>query len=106
MSVRQVAGQLSEYPPCVMNSTTRLKLKVVPGARQAGVVGWMGDALKVKVTAPPEGGRANEEVCKMLAELCGLPQRDVVIAQGATQRQKVVQFNAAEARVLSCLPGR
>jgi hypothetical protein len=42
--------------------SARLRIKVVPGSSRDEVVGWLGDALKIKVTAPPQKGRANEAV--------------------------------------------
>lgn len=70
---------------------TRLRLRVVPNASKAEVVGWMDDdCLKVKVTAPPEGGRANLEVCALLAKVAGLSKRDVRLVRGEKSRLKEV----------------
>ncbi len=48
--------------------SVRLKVKVVLGSSRDKIAGWLGDALKIKVMAPPEEGRANEAVVEMLAE--------------------------------------
>ena len=47
---------------------TRLNVKVVPGTARNQIVGWLGDALKIKVTAPPQKGRANEAVVALIAD--------------------------------------
>jgi uncharacterized protein len=69
---------------------TVLRVRVSPGARRAGLAGLHGDALRVRVAAPPEGGAANRELVRLIAELLGVPSRDVEIAAGAGARDKRV----------------
>ena len=73
-----------------MTASTWLQLRVSPGAGRAQVVGRHGAAWKVRVTAAPEGGKANEAVARLLAETLGLPRRDVEIVSGHAARDKVV----------------
>lgn len=75
-----------------MTPSCLLPVKAVPNAPRSEVVGWLGDALKVKVHAPPVEGRANEELCRFLAEVLGLPRRAVTVATGDTSRQKRVRL--------------
>lgn len=63
-------------------------MRAVPNASRNEVVGWHGGALKIKVMAPPEGGRANKEITETLAARLGLPKRAVSIIQGETSRDK------------------
>jgi uncharacterized protein (TIGR00251 family) len=72
--------------------STRLRLRVSPGARNAHVVGRHGDAWKVRVTAPPEGGRANDAVVQLLAEALSLPRNAVTVVSGHSARDKIVQL--------------
>lgn len=66
-----------------------LDVKVIPHAARSEVAEWLtGGALKVKVTAAPENGRANQEVCRLLAEYWGVPKRNVHITAGETSRHK------------------
>ncbi len=67
-----------------------VKLHVVPGARKTGVAGLHGDRLKVKVAAPPEKGRANEELLEFLARALKVPRQALHLTSGATSRAKVV----------------
>ena len=48
--------------------SARLRIKVVPRSTRDEVVGWLGDALKIKVTAPPQKRRANEAVVALIAD--------------------------------------
>jgi len=61
---------------------------VQPRAKRPGVVGVRQGALHLKVAAPPEDGRANDEVCRLLAEALGVRARDVRIVGGARSRAK------------------
>lgn len=78
-------------------STTRLRLRVAPGAGRAGVVGRHGDGWKVRVTAPPERGRANDDVVELVARSLGLRRSDVRIVAGATARDKVLELSGMDA---------
>lgn len=76
--------------------TARLKVKVVPGSSRDEIVGWLGDALKIKVMAPPENGRANEAVVDMLAERLGLPADAVAVASGHSSASKTITINGMD----------
>lgn len=69
-----------------------LKVRVAPGARRERIVGVHGDALKVAVAAPPEKGRANDAVIRLLAKALGVPPAQVVVARGPGSRDKVLLF--------------
>jgi len=64
---------------------------VQPGAGRAAVTGRRGHAVKVKVGAPPEGGRANDAVLALLAEVLGVPVASLSLEGGASSRSKRVR---------------
>ena len=70
----------------------RLSLHVHPGSKKNEIVGMHGDALKIKITAPPEDGKANEAVIRFLAEVLDLPRARISIIRGQTSRKKVVEI--------------
>ena len=73
-------------------STTRLPIKVVPGSSRNCIAGWLGEALRVRVTAPPERGKANTAVEKIIADALGLPNDAVNIVKGSTSARKIVEI--------------
>ena len=76
--------------------STRLRLRVSPGATRAGVVGRYGQAWRVRVAAPPEGGRANEAVIRLLAETLSVPRHAVTLVSGRGARDKIVELTGID----------
>ena len=76
--------------------TVLLRLHVQPGAGRSAVVGRHGDALKVRVAAPPTGGRANDAVLEMLATTLGAKPADVELVGGASSRTKRIRVKGVE----------
>lgn len=73
-----------------------VRVKAVPGASRDAIVGALGDRLKVRVSAPPEGGRANAAIGALLAEACGVPPRSVSLESGPAQAQKCFRVRGAD----------
>ena len=71
-----------------------LSLHVQPGAARTEVAGTHGDALKVRLAAPPVDGKANAALLRFLAAAFGVPLRQVTLVRGETSRQKVVRVAA------------
>lgn len=69
----------------------RLPLKVVPGASRDRIVGALGEALKVAVSKPPQGGDANKAVVRVLAAALGVPVASVNIVRGHSNPRKEAQ---------------
>ena len=76
--------------------STRLQLRIAPGARRSEIVGRHGDGWRVRVSAAPERGRANEQLLDLLAATLELPRSSVSLAAGATSRDKVVQLDGID----------
>ena len=72
--------------------TTQLLIKVVPASSRDSIDGWLGDALKVRVRAPAERGKANAAAEKIVAEALGLPKGRARVVRGQTAARKVVEI--------------
>jgi uncharacterized protein (TIGR00251 family) len=73
-----------------------LTLHVQPGAKRSEIAGLHGEALKIRLAAPPVEGRANEALLKFIAQLFGVPLRQVELRQGGQSRHKVVAITGSE----------
>jgi uncharacterized protein (TIGR00251 family) len=76
--------------------SSRLQLRVAPGASSPGIVGRHGTAWKVRVTQAPEDGKANAAVVRLLADTLALPVRDVEIVSGHASRDKTVALDGID----------
>lgn len=87
---------------------TRLLVRAIPNARQIGIVGTVGDRLKVKVNAPAEDGKANRAICELLAQELGLKSRNLRIERGTTEQEKTLRLegiSVQEVKIRLGLPG-
>ncbi|RKY60647.1 MAG: DUF167 domain-containing protein [Candidatus Latescibacterota bacterium] len=82
----------------------RIRVRVVPRAKEDKIEGFSPDRiLRVRVAAPPEKGRANERLVRILAECLGVARSQVRIVAGRTAREKVVEVEGADPGALERL---
>lgn len=77
-----------------------LKVAARPGASRSAVQGLVADALKVAVQAPPEKGKANDELVRWIARALGLRRPQVTLVKGDTSRDKVVRLEGVTAEAV------
>ena len=70
-----------------------LLVHVQPRATRTEIVGWHGDAIKIRVAAPPVDGAANEELVRFVAGALGLPRSAVRLASGSAGRHKRLEID-------------
>ena len=74
---------------------TTLTLHIQPGAKKTEVAGKHGDALKIRLAAPPVDGKANAALINFVADRLGLAKSAVSLKSGQTSRRKVLEITAA-----------
>ena len=78
-----------------VDETITLTLHIQPGAKRTEIAGLHGDALKIRLAAPPVDGAANEALLKLIADIFNVPERQVELKQGGQSRRKVVQVQGS-----------
>lgn len=78
------------------DGTGRVRVRVVPGARKSVVAGSTGDSLRLRIAAPPVEGKANEEVCRLVAKRMGVRASAVEVVIGLQSRNKSVRVVGVE----------
>lgn len=72
-----------------------LTLHIQPGAKATQVVGVHGEALKIKVAAPPVEGQANARLIAFLRKIFDVPSRQIALKQGSNGRHKLVEIQGS-----------
>ena len=84
-----------------------LAVLLQPRASRTTIVGWQGEELKMRVTAPPVEGAANQLLCDYFAKLLGIARGRVRLLAGETSRHKRLLFEGISLEALQAhLPGR
>jgi uncharacterized protein len=69
-----------------------IEVKVEPRSSRKGIAGVMDNILKVKLTAPPVGGEANEQLIEVISDATGVRKSDIRIIRGHSSKKKVVEL--------------
>jgi hypothetical protein len=80
-----------------------LRIKAVPGASRDQVAGQLGNRLKIRISAPPEGGKANAAIIRLLATALGVKRADITLVSGASNAEKVFRITGARTDIARCL---
>ena len=80
-----------------------LHLHIQPGAKTTGCAGLHGDALKIRLAAPPVDGRANLALLRFLADALKLPPAAIVLKSGHGSRRKVLEVRGATPEAVAAL---
>ena len=74
----------------------RITVRVTPGAGEDAVVGWHAEALRIRVRAQAERGKANDAVCRLIAKALGVRPSAVAVVRGATAREKILHIEGID----------
>ena len=88
------------------DGSASLLLHIQPGAKRTEIVGLHGDALKIRLAAPPVDGKANAALLKLVAEAAGLAASRAAIVSGATARLKRIRLSGEPAALIDALSSR
>jgi uncharacterized protein len=94
---------VSDWLRVAADGRLTLTLHIQPGAKKTEVAGEHGDALKIRLAAPPVDGKANAALLAFIAERLGVPKSAVTLKSGQTSRRKVVEVEGASAEVVRLL---
>lgn len=85
------------------NGRITLTLHIQPGAKKTEFAGLHGDALKIRLAAPPVDGKANEALIRFFAENLHLPKAAVTLKSGQTSRRKMLELSGTSVEAIKRL---
>ena len=87
-----------------MNETQAiLNIRVQPGSRKNMITAYTDGVLHIKITTPPEKGKANESLIKYLGSLLGIPKSRIKIQKGITSKNKVLLIDGLSTEEISLM---
>lgn len=89
---------MSGWSRVAADGSLTLDVHAQPGAQRTEIAGIHGDALKIRLAAPAVDGKANAELSRFLAEVFGVPQRNVTLVSGEAGRRKRVRIASPATR--------
>ncbi len=97
---------MSEWFRVSGDGRVTLTLHIQPGAKKTEFAGLHGDALKIRLAAPPVDGKANEALLRFIADELDLPKSAVTLKSGQTSRRKVLEVMGSDAARVGALGSR
>jgi len=73
-----------------------IEVKVEPRSSKKGIAGIMGNFLKVKLTAPPVDGAANEQLIEVISEATGIRKSSIRVVKGVSSKKKLVEIKGVD----------
>jgi uncharacterized protein len=99
-------GRVGSSPTPGTDVDAQISIRLQPRAKREEVVGERGEAIVIRVTAPPVDGKANAALCQLIARLVRVPSTRVAVVRGQTSREKVVRVEGVtQAALRSALLG-
>jgi hypothetical protein len=94
---------VSDWYRVAADGRITLTLHIQPGAKKTEFAGLHGDALKIRLAAPPVDGKANEALVRFVAETLGLAKSAVELKSGQTSRRKVLEVRGTSVEAIAGL---
>ena len=94
---------MSDWYRIAPDGRITLTLHIQPGAKKTECAGLHGEALKIRLAAPPVDGKANEALLRYVAERLSLPKSAVTLKSGQTSRHKVLELSGARPDTVAAL---
>jgi uncharacterized protein len=94
------AGDATSWLKITGAGDLQLTVHVQPGAKSTACSGIHGDALKIRLAAPPVDGKANQALMNWLAKTLDCPQSALELIRGQTSRRKIIRISAAPSALM------